>query len=207
MKTKLIIAILSLFLVTSSCPLSYGQDTPKSKQHTEIRILLRNEFQKALTSSKETKRLISIIEKQYPAEPDSFPATILAYYGALQGLRAKHAFIPTTKFKYLIKSLKFLDASVKKSDADLETFFLRFSSLHHLPSLLSIPKKRREDIEKICALLSERNYRKVDQSYQLVIIEFMIQSKRLSKEQLKNLMILREELKNFTEKIEEITSQ
>ncbi|MBN1869369.1 MAG: hypothetical protein JW847_02175 [Candidatus Omnitrophica bacterium] len=175
--------VLVSFLTSSTLLFSSHQNFPIREEEHEIILNLRKEFKYALKDSKKNAELIELVEGKYQSDPLTFPATILAYYGALIGLRAKHAFFPNEKLRYLIKSLQLMDEAVKKDDAELETHFLRFSSLHHMPSVLSIPRKRREDISRIIELLQKRDVAGMDPSFQLVIIDFMLQSMRLNKEQ------------------------
>jgi hypothetical protein len=95
---------------------------------------------------------------------------------------------------YLKSSLKYLDRSIGLKDADLETYFLRFSSLHHLPPLFGIPKKRYEDIKTILLLLEVRDYSLLDRSFQLMVVDFLLKSKRLDAGQLKQAASLKTEL-------------
>ena len=154
------------------------------------RLFLRADLKEALESRETTDALIQYIYEHFSQDPAAYPAVILAYYGTFRGLQAKFAGNPQKKLAGLVACLKYLDQAVQREDADLEVFFLRYSSLHHLPPLLGVPKKRVEDIETICALLLKRDFTLVDKDFQAEIIDFMLKSKRLSPHQRESLMLL-----------------
>jgi len=170
-----------------------GQLPSSSEQH-QIILELRYGFPPALEDPRKNEELILLIEEKYPGEIAGYPATIKAYYGSLLGLRAKHAFFPNRKLKYLMESLRLLDEAVKQDDAELETYFLRFSSLHHMPSLLSIPTKRREDIARILELIEDESFKSMEPDFRRDVIDFMLQSRRLTEAQTAELELLKKQL-------------
>ncbi len=160
---------------------------PAKAEEYEIVLHLRHNLPKALEDPKENDALIVLIEEKYPGDPADYPAVIKAYYGSLIGLRAKHAFFPNRKLKYLTESLSLMDEAVVQDDAGLETFFLRFSSLHHMPPLLSIPTKRREDIARIIKLVKDESFMDYEPDFQKDVVDFMLESRRLTEEQMAEL--------------------
>jgi hypothetical protein len=173
--------------------LIYADDS----QETEIRSYVRNNFEKALENERAVDELLDYLRHKIPGEPEHLPPTLMAYYGALQGLKAKFSAFPTRKLQYLKSCLKYLDQSVQEEGADLETHFLRFSSLHHLPPFFGIPKKRYEDIKMIFRLLEERDYSDLDREFQSRVVDFMLQSRRLNAQQVKDFNAFKSELAVF----------
>ena len=191
-RTLFLIGVLFYSLFTSS--MVSAEDKPLSVQEREVRSYLRNNLQKALEDESAVDTLLAHLQNKIPINPEVFPATLMAYYGTLQGLKAKFSVLPTKKLHHLKACLKYLDQSVKKDDADLETFFLRFSSLHHLPPFFGIPQKRYEDIKQICRLLRQKDYMFVDRHFQLLVVDFMLQSRRLNTQQRDELQVLKLEM-------------
>ena len=167
-------------------------ENPSSLQ--EARLFLRAQLHEALEAPEKPEQLVRYIHSQFSEVPDAYPAVILAYYGTCRGLQAKFSGHPRRKLAGLVDCLTYLDQAVQREDADLEVFFLRYSSLHHLPPLLGVPKKRVEDIEKICVLLSRRDYSVVDRDFQAVIVDFMLDSRRLNPRQRGDLQRLRSDM-------------
>ncbi len=194
-----LIGILSLLVVRSSAATVSPRQLPRqegavSADIREARLYLKEQLSQALENSMMTDELMAYIQKRFPGEPEEYPAIVLAYYGTLRGLQAKFAFNPQKKLAGLTDCLKYLDKAVQKPEVDLEVFFLRFSSFHHLPPLLGIPKRRGEDIDSIISLLVEQDYHVIDKEYQLVMIDFMLQSRRLKPAQQLRLESLKKKL-------------
>ncbi|HPB68060.1 MAG TPA: hypothetical protein PLT76_06625 [Candidatus Omnitrophota bacterium] len=166
-------------------------------QEREVRSYLRNNFEQALEEECFVDDLLAYLRHKIPGAPEHFSPALMAYYGALQGLKAKYSALPAQKLHYLKVCLKYLDQAVQSPGADLETYFLRFSSLHHLPPFFDIPKKRSEDIQMICRLLEKRDYSVLDREFQLKVVDFMLQSRRLNAQQTKELSVFKSALAGF----------
>jgi hypothetical protein len=110
------------------------------------------------------------------------PPIILAYQGAFEALKAKHAFWPVTKLNYLNKSLEILGKAIEIEPNNLEIRFLRFSILHHVPGILGHGEETHEDAEVIYELVTN-GYTNLSLSLQRGFVEFLIDSDRLSEEQ------------------------
>ena len=193
------VVTVSVFIVLGGplrwAPESHAEDHPRPGVSLPVaRLWLRAGLKEGLKNRDKTDELIQYIYEHFSETPEAYPAVILAYYGTLRGLQAKFAGNPQKKVAGLADCLKYLDQAVQKEDADLEVFFLRYSSLHHLPPLLGVPKKRGEDIGTICTLLLKRDYTSIDREFQLEMIDFMLRSKRLNALQRKALEQLQKEL-------------
>jgi len=184
------------FLLCAEGPASSGRILFPPRER-EVRSYLRNNFEKALENERSVDELLAYMRQKIPGEPEYFPPALMAYYGALQGLKAKFSALPTRKLQYLKACLKYLDKSVQAEGADLETYFLRFSSLHHLPPFFGIPKKRYEDVKIIFRLLEERDYTDLDREFQSRVVDFMLQSRRLNAQQVKDFNVFKSELAVF----------
>ena len=144
---------------------------------------IRNSFYKAINDEDETYKLENYIIKNFSDDYHNYSPVILAYYGSIEALKAKHAFNPVSKVSCLISSLNRLSDAVKESPDNLEIRFLRFSVLTHLPGILGYNDEREADRNKVCKLLEEKDYSNISAKLQKGIIEFMLKSDRLSSEQ------------------------
>lgn len=141
---------------------------------------LRTNFYVAVDNKKVTYELISFIEQMFDTNIESYKPVILAYRGALEALQAKHTYNPFSKVSYLISSLRKIEHAVENKPDCLEIRFIRFSILHHLPGILGYNNELREDAEAIVSLLSLKDYSNLNSEIQKGIIEFMLESKRLT---------------------------
>lgn len=62
---------------------------------------------------------------------------------------------------------------------------MRFSVLHYVPGILGYSKEKKDDIKVIIEKLKEQNFSKVPQKIQIGMLEFLINSERLTTAQLK----------------------
>ena len=86
-----------------------------------------------------------------------------------------------------------LKTAVKEDPENLEIRFIRFSILDNVPGILGFSKEREIDKDKIVFLLCNKDYSKLNVKIQKNIIQYMINSERLSTKQI-NLLT-----KNFPE--------
>ncbi len=144
---------------------------------------LRINFYEAVENKDLTYQLISYIEKTFSSDVEKYMPVILAYRGALEALQAKHTYNPFSKVSYLISSLNKIEQAVEKNPDCLEIRFIRFSILHHLPGILGYRQELREDTDSIVTLLEKQDYSLLNSKIQQGIIEFMLESNRLSPQQ------------------------
>lgn len=154
------------------------------------RIWLRQQFENAEKNSAATRAMIADIEASGFLAKESCPSIVKAYYGALKTLAAKFDFRPTRKMTELKAGLLLLDETVVAAPDDLEIHFLRFATLHHLPGFLSDREKRSQDLMRIYTMLLERDFSVVDQATQRKMIDFLLESDRLSERQAHDLRVL-----------------
>lgn len=158
---------------------------------------LRNEFYAAVENEDKTYTLEEFITNNYSDNYSTYSPIILAYYGGVQALKAKHAFNPISKLSHLISGLNRLEEAIKKNPDNLEIRFMRFSILDHVPGILGYSEERDSDQNKICLLLLQKNYSSLNYNIQKGIAEYMIASERLSEQQKTGLLDL---FPSFTEK-------
>lgn len=180
---------LFFFFSTQSIALVFN-----TKTDTATINFIRNHFYLSIEDENETERLIEYIHKKFRRDITKYEPIILAYYGALEALKGKHAFNPFTKLSHLNSAMEKIGESIKKEPYNLEIRFLRFSILHHLPSILGYSKERKEDAIIIYDLLLLKDYSMLEKGIQKGIVEFMIESERLSKKQVNELKKIASEL-------------
>lgn len=76
-----------------------------------------------------------------------------AYLGALETLRAKHAFWPQRKLRHLDDGLAILGAAIDRDPTHVEARYLRLMSCYWLPGLLGKRALVREDFAALARLL------------------------------------------------------
>jgi hypothetical protein len=144
---------------------------------------LRTEFYAAVEDEDKTYFLEQYIIKKYSEDYTNYNPIILAYFGGVQALKAKHAFNPVSKLSHLISGLNRLEEAISKSPGNLEIRFMRFSILDHVPGVLGYSTERESDKDKICLLLLRKDYSTLSYQIQKGIAEYMIASDRLTIQQ------------------------
>ncbi|QQS36420.1 MAG: hypothetical protein IPM56_00240 [Ignavibacteriales bacterium] len=148
---------------------------------------IRNTFYESVEDEDKTYSLEKFITAKFGEDQSKYDPVILAYFGAVEALKGKHAFNPFSKLNHVIRALDIIEVAVKKEPRSLEIRFVRFSILHHLPGILGYGSERDEDLLVICQLLKERNYSEVNPKLQQGIVQFMIDSERLDDTQLEDM--------------------
>lgn len=172
---KILCVTILLSIKTTACVTAELENDPSSESMDRI----RRDFYLAIEDGDAIEKLIDFIENAYKTDTDKYPAVILAYYGALETLKAKHSYNPYNKFRYVIKGLKKLNLAVDKSPMKLEVRFLRFAVLHNIPGVFGISNERDQDLNVIYGLLLKKDYVSIDRKLQKGIAEFLIESGRL----------------------------
>lgn len=174
-----------------SLPFSYS-DTLETSTLTYI----RHGFYESIESHSQTKKMIEFIESNFSEEYLHDEPVLLAYYGVLNALKAKHVFNPFSKISYLRSALRKLDEAAIEGTHNLEVRFLRFSVLHNIPSFLGFRDKLQEDTEVVYELLVvDGKYTELEPEMALNVVGFVIESKRLSNGQQQEMELLEKQLK------------
>lgn len=176
--------VLLLTAIIGSESLSFAQkDYSTSNPSIETINNIRKLFYEAVESEEKLNELENFFYKNFTEKALIYHPVLLAYTGAIDALKAKHAFNPFTKFSKVISSLNTLERAVNREPNDLEIRFIRFSILHNLPGFFGYGKERSEDISVIVAQLAKKDYVRYDPKHQKNVIEFMLDSKRLNASQ------------------------
>lgn len=105
-------------------------------------------------------------------------ALLNAYMGTLEALKAKHAWNPYYKIKYLNDSEKTFKGAVQADPHNIEIRFMRFSIEHNVPKFLGINKNLTADREEIIKQIDRKYYSSADKALVKTIINFLLESKR-----------------------------
>lgn len=141
---------------------------------------IRNLFYSSVDDENELMKLDSLITYEFSDTLSQYPPVILAYYGGVEALKAKHTFWPFNKLSYFNSSMNILKTAVKEEPDNLEIRFIRFSILDNVPGILGFSEEREIDKDEIIFLLCNKDYSKLNAKIQGNIIRYMINSGRLS---------------------------
>lgn len=168
-KYLIISALLMLFV-----PLTNGHATAMSDDAVEPNLhVIRKLLLTAINSSKTTDSLyrhLGAIKKP--------SGLITGYIGTLEALKAKHAWNPYFKIKYLNDAEKSFKGAVTTDPFNIEIRFMRFSVEHNVPGFLGYNKNLVADRTEIIKQLDRRHYSSADIALVKTIINFLIDSKR-----------------------------
>jgi len=118
----------------------------------------------------------------------SSPSPIqVAYTGGVESLLAKHSWNPYSKMNYLKKADACLKRAVQAEPANIEIRFLRFSYEHYVPSFLGYSSHLDEDRKAIVQGIMHTKPINVSEELLRSIIKFLIESKRCSPGEVKQL--------------------
>lgn len=155
---------------------------------------IRHGFYVAVEDEDTTVNLMNIIKKEFSDDYHSYPAVILAYYAALEGLRGRHAGNPLTKFYHVSNAIRKMNEAVDKQPDCLEARFLRFSFYQQIPAIFGVRDKVNKDLAIVIDLLEERTYDFVSRAVQKDMIDYMFGTDKLSEEQRERLTMVYNEL-------------
>lgn len=161
----------------------------KEKSPDEL-VYIRETFYAGVEDEEKTDELMAYIESEYSENTETYPAPILAYYGAGEALYAKHSINPVSKVVYLTSGIDMISEALEEKPQNLELRFLRFSILHHLPEILGYSNETYEDAGVIYTLMTNNDDFDLPASLVEGIREFMIESERLTDEQTSRLRAL-----------------
>ena len=159
----------------------YTQNKPFDDVTLEI---IRNLYYSSVDDENDLNKLDSLIIKNFSDTLSQYPPIILAYYGGIEALKAKHAFWPFNKLSHFNSSMDILKAAVKEEPDNLEIRFIRFSILDNVPGILGYSNERERDKYEIVFLLCRKDYSKLSKKIQNGIIQYILSSGRLSTEQI-----------------------
>ncbi|HVP20025.1 MAG TPA: hypothetical protein VMU36_13620 [Spirochaetia bacterium] len=114
---------------------------------------LRQLFYVAANDESAVLRAMSFLQQTFPTSPDLWPPVAQAYYGALEGLRAKYSNGLFDKLYHLQKAISTLRELPEKNPESLEILFLRFSLFHQVPSFFGVRSTVSPDLERLIVIL------------------------------------------------------
>lgn len=176
--------VLLLLVLCGFDSLSFSQnDYASANLEPETVNQIRKIFYEAVESEEKLEELETFFKSKFSEKALIYHPILLAYTGAIDALKAKHALNPFTKFSKVISSLNILERAVSREPNNLEIRFIRFSILHNLPGFLGYTKERIEDISVIVDQLEKKDYTLYDPKLQKNVIDFMLDSERLTASQ------------------------
>lgn len=134
-------------------------------------------LRKKLVTALDNKSLTDSLYKVLAAEANKSPLNI-CYLGVVQALKAKHAWNPYFKVKYLNDAEKTLQIAVNHEPDNMEIRFMRFSIEHNVPGFLGYTKHLVADREEMIKQLDKKYYASADHEVVITIIKFLLDSKR-----------------------------
>lgn len=158
---------------------------------------LRNTYYSAVENKDDIDKLYNFIVSKFGKSTKDYPPIIISYMAGIEALKSKHAFWITTKYDYFLKAMDLFEKAIALDPNNLEIRFMRFSVLHYVPSILGYSSERGEDLLTIYNLLSKKNYSSVPKDIQLGMVQFLLDSDRLSQKQFLELNKIKIELANL----------
>jgi len=134
-------------------------------------------LRKQLLEALEKRSLTDSLYKILIAAPNKSPINT-CYLGVVEALKAKHAWNPYYKVKYLNDAEKTLQVAVNHEPDNIEIRFMRFSIEHNVPGFLGYTKHLVADREEMIKQLERKHYTTADHEVVITIIKFLLESKR-----------------------------
>lgn len=103
---------------------------------------------------------------------------INAYRGTLEALKAKHAWNPYYKIKYLNNAENTFKQAVAQDPHNIEIRFMRFSVEHNVPGFLGYTKNLTADKLEMIRQVELKNYGTADKDLVVALIKFVLESKQ-----------------------------
>jgi hypothetical protein len=144
--------------------------------------IIRQHLREAINDSKTTDSLYKSLSgiKNRAAIIDGFIA-------GLQALKAKHAWNPYAKIKYINNCEKTFEKAIAADPRNIEIRFMRFSVENSVPGFLGYKKNLAPDSEVIINQLDRKNYGTADKTLTIEIIKYLTNSRRCTPAQIEEL--------------------
>lgn len=126
---------------------------------------LREEYYKCVSDAERTNTLH---EKLISLRSDK--PVVVGFIGALEALKAKHAWNPYRKMEYLAKASKTLEKAINADPGNIEIRFLRYTVEYFVPAFLGYSKHVNEDKAVIIQNIIQRKFTAKD----VFLVENMI---------------------------------
>ncbi|WP_231464381.1 MULTISPECIES: hypothetical protein [unclassified Pedobacter] len=112
-------------------------------------------------------------------------ALLTGYTATLEALKAKHAWNPYNKIKFVKRSLSTMQKAINMDKENMEIRFMRFSIEHFTPGFLGFSKDLDEDRKEIVKHYQNNNFGLADDQLIKNVAKFMIESKRCTAAEIK----------------------
>ncbi|WP_419700949.1 hypothetical protein [Mucilaginibacter sp. NFX135] len=151
---------------------------------------IRRQLREAINDSKTTDSLYKSLNsiKNRTGIIDGFIAGV-------QALKAKHAWNPYSKIKYIKNCEKTFEKAIEVDPHNIEIRFMRFSVEDSVPGFLGYNKNIATDSKEIITQLGKKNYGTADKELTVEIIKFLVNSRRCTPAQIDELNKLLASLK------------
>jgi len=136
-----------------------------------------HKIRKLLVTALDSKKITDSLYSHLSDVKDR-SALLNAYMGTLEALKAKHAWNPYYKIKYLNDSEKTFKGAVSNDPHNIEIRFMRFSIEHNVPKFLGYNKNLVVDREEMIKQIDRKYYSSADKALVKTIIDFLIASRR-----------------------------
>ena len=140
---------------------------------------LREEYYKCVSDAERTnalhERLVSL---------KSDKAVVVGFIGALEALKAKHAWNPYRKMEYLAKASSTLEKAIATDPNNIEIRFLRYTVEYFVPSFLGYSKHINEDKAVIIQNIIQRKFSAKDVFFVENVIKFFEERKECTASEL-----------------------
>ncbi len=130
-------------------------------------------------SSKTTDSIYKVLSAYQSADP-----LIIAFTGTAEALKAKHAWNPYNKLRFIMKASKTMRKAVDGDPSNVDIRFMRFSIQHFTPVFLGYSKELDEDRKFLVQSISKKQYGTFDNAMVQKVLTFLIDSQRCTPEEL-----------------------
>lgn len=114
-----------------------------------------------------------------------------AYLGVCQAIMAQYVFLPTSKLKSFYDGKDLLDDSIEENKENGEQRYLRLLIQLNAPSFLFYNKNIDNDLEVFMEDVRNQN---IDPEWSVIFIDNLLKGKKLSKQQIEELTLLKNQL-------------
>ena len=153
---------------------------------------IRFGFYVAVEDEDTTQALMAFIRDEFSEDYGQYPAIILAYFAALEGLRGRHSSNPLSKFVHVSNAVEKMNEAVEEEPGLLEGRFLRFSFFHQIPGIFGVKDRVAVDLKETIAILEKRDYEFVSKRQQQDMVAYLLGTDELDAEQRSRLQKLTE---------------
>jgi len=182
MKIKMKIKYTAKILITviGLMSLVYGQDMDFNRNSFEMLKQGRDLYERSVDDKKLIEPAEEIFHKLHEDSLE-FRGRAMVYLGALEAVKGKHAFWPTSKMSHVNKAFEIMESGAAENPDDLESLFVQATIYYNLPFFLSRKDEAKKNFKQIIALLPEKrtNY---DEEIINTIINYMLEEVELSPE-------------------------